>query len=276
MDRFIKAVTVVPDGDLAVSHEFGVAYQTDMGAARVPYDADYLAKCRAYEGNDISNAVNAGRCALLMRHLDAGAAVLDIGAGSGAFVRVASAWGLAVKGFDVIPETVAALRAADVFADDVSAFDAVTMWDVVEHVEDSEATFVDMRVGAKLFVSVPVFADLADIRKSRHYRPGEHLYYWTDAGFIKWMSMHSFLLVEQSDHEVKAGRDSIAAFAFVKKGLLRCQCGERASLENFYWPGRPMRWFVKCWHCETSGPNGGSAADAVSAWNSELACSRQS
>lgn len=216
MDRLIKHFDSSRDSDLRICEHRGVAYQKDMTADRVPYDADYLAKCQAYEGSEIARKVHAGRCALLARHLSDGAAVLDIGAGSGAFVRDAASWGFDAKGFDVIPETAERLRAEKVYSDDVGSFEAVTLWDVIEHMEVPEICLKSIRKGAHLFVSVPVFGDLRAIRASRHYRPGEHLYYWTAQGFIDWMALYGFRLLEQSTHETDAGRDSIGAFAFCR------------------------------------------------------------
>lgn len=216
MDKVIAGFPATGDVDLMLCESRGVAYQADMQADRVPYDADYLAKCQAYEGGAIAKAVNAGRCALLMRHLPDGASVLDVGAGSGAFVRAAASWGFDACGFDVIPEVADQLRAGGVYVEDLSAFDAVTLWDSIEHMEDPGRPLHDIRKGSFLFVSVPVFDDLRAIRASKHYRPGEHLFYWTAQGFINWVALHGFRLLEQSTHETDAGRDSIGAFAFCK------------------------------------------------------------
>lgn len=216
MDRLIKYFDAERNADLRICPARGIAYQKDMTVGRVPYDAAYLAKCASYDGSPIAVAVNAGRCALLSRHLYEGASVIDIGAGSGAFVRDAAASGFNAKGFDIIPETAKRLRDAGVYADDVSQFDAVTLWDSIEHMEAPELCLRSVRAGAKLFVSVPVFDDLYKIRESKHYRPGEHLYYWTAQGFIDWMALYGFRLLEQSAHETDSGRDSIGAFAFCR------------------------------------------------------------
>lgn len=213
MDKFIQSFAADADGDLTICAQDGVAYQNDMTTC-VSYDADYLAKCDAYADGDIAKAVNAGRCALLQRHLAVDASVLDIGAGSGAFVRAAASWGFSAKGFDVIPETVDRLRAEGLYAEPAKTFDAVTMWDVLEHIEDPAEVLGTVRVGGLLFVSIPVFHYLHRIRESRHYRHGEHLYYFTYCGFVSWMAMHGFTMLELSNHETDAGRDSIAAFAF--------------------------------------------------------------
>lgn len=216
MDSLVKRFDAVPDRDLMLCEHRGVAYQADMRAGRVRYDAAYFAKVHAYEGTAISRAVNAGRIDLMDRYLADDAQILDFGAGSGDFVRSARNSGFHMKGFEVIRETRAWLDKSGLFAQDVHAFDAVTMWDVIEHMEDPELTMRAVRRGAHLFASVPVFEDLKRIRESKHYRPGEHLYYWTAQGFIDWMALYGFRLLERSAHEMDAGREAIAAFAFVR------------------------------------------------------------
>lgn len=185
-------------------------------SARVSYDASYLTKIDAYDPV-IADAVNRGRAALLRGHLPAGASVLDIGAGDGAFVRAARAWGFDASGSDVNPASRELLARnkllATVGPHDV---DAVTLWDTIEHLDMPELVIKHVRKGAHLFVSLPVFDDLTRVFESRHYRPGEHLYYATAQGFTDWMALYGFRLLEQSDHEIAAGRDSIGAFAFVR------------------------------------------------------------
>ncbi len=214
MDSIVGALPFEADGDLRLCPAAGVAYQTDMRAGRVDYDEAYFVKVCAYEAGDVSRAVNLGRCELLCRHLPSGARVLDWGAGSGAFMRAARACGFRVAGFDVIDETVRWLKATGSYSEDPSAFEALTLWDVLEHLEDPAELLAQVTPGQRVFVSIPVFSDLRCIRESRHYRPGEHLYYWTSAGFVAWMLSRGFELLEKSDHEVSAGRDSIGAFAF--------------------------------------------------------------
>lgn len=216
MDRLIKRFEAARDADLMLCEARGIAYQADWQAGRVAYDAGYLAKVDAYEGTDIARAVNAGRCAMLARHLPPGASVLDVGAGSGAFVRTAIAGGFAAQGFEVIPQAAERLRGAGLYADDPAGCDAIALWDSLEHMEDPELGLNKVRKGAYLFASIPVFEDLREIRASKHYRPGEHLYYWTAAGFIGWMALYGYRLLEQSAHETDAGRESIAAFAFCR------------------------------------------------------------
>jgi hypothetical protein len=212
MDSFVAALPAELDGDLMIAP--GVAYQFDM-TPRVHYGAEYLAKIGKYD-MEIAGRVNSGRCALLARHLHDGASVLDIGAGDGAFVRCANSWGFDAMGYDVIPTTAAQLVAQGLYGDDPAMFDAVTLWDVIEHLAEPGLWLRRVLRNGYLFASVPIHADLRQVRASKHYRPGEHLYHFTDEGFIALMADYGYRLLERSDHEIRAGRDSIGAYAFCR------------------------------------------------------------
>ncbi len=215
MDAHISAFECAPDADLMLCPERGVAYQSDM-SQRVEYGRKYLAKIGAYD-KTVAAKVNEGRCALVARHLPAQqVGLLDIGAGDGAFVRCARSWGFDARGYDVIPEAQRALLADGLYDDDPGVWDAVTMWDVIEHLEEPGLWLRRVRKGAHLFCSLPIFDDLTAIRASRHYRPGEHLTYWQADGFVNWMALYGYRLLERSTHETDAGRDSIGAFAFCR------------------------------------------------------------
>lgn len=214
MDPIIARFAAQPDGDLMLCEAEGVAYQADMRARRVPYSDAYWQKVSAYENGNIANTVNRGRCEMLAFHLRSGASVLDIGAGTGAFVRAANAAGFRASGFDVMPRAIERLKAEGLYDTDVESFDAITMWDSLEHMESPGDWLRRARPDTWLFVSLPVFKSLTNIRKSKHYRPGEHLYYFEPDGLIEWLRLYRFKLVARSNHEIAAGRESIGAFAF--------------------------------------------------------------
>jgi SAM-dependent methyltransferase len=216
VDSLIKRFAAEPDGDLMLCPSRGIAYQRDMTIGRVQYGDAYLPKVAAYDGSEIAQHVNAGRKALLDECLKPGATVLDYGSGTGSFVRVAAEAGYEAKGFEVMPKAAAQLKEQELYADDPHQFDAVCFWDALEHIENPHQVLQTIKKGSYTFVSLPVFEDLIAIRESRHYRPGEHLYYWTVCGFIDWMALHGFRLLSTSAHETLAGRDSIGAFAFRK------------------------------------------------------------
>lgn len=73
--------------------------------------------------------------------------VLDVGCGDGAFLAALAARGYQSRGIDLDPGAVAAARARGLRVDECAAgsrsldtaFDVVTLWDLLEHVEDPRA-----------------------------------------------------------------------------------------------------------------------------------------
>lgn len=217
MDRFIASFPCVVDGDLALCHEHGVAYQVDQSVL-VDYGEEYFEKCRGYEGQEIAEKINAGRIEFVSKHLGTGR-VCDIGVGSGEFVRRREN----TYGFDVNPTAVQWLKDSGRFAKDIEHFGAFTFWDVLEHVPTPEDYLKHVYLHSFVFMSMPMMESLDRIRESKHYRPGEHLYYFTERGLIEWMGWHGFRCLEVANFETEAGRDSIGSFAF----------------KRFAWPASP-------------------------------------
>lgn len=207
MDSIIGSLSFVEDGDLRLCLEHGVAYQHDQSRL-VDYDAAYYQKYVQYEGSEVSNKINAGRVAFVNKYTLG--TVVDIGIGSGEFIKHRHlTWGT-----DVNQVARRWLHENRLMADELHSFNGYTFWDVLEHVPTPADYFKDIGAGAYLFTSVPIFEDIRRIRESKHYRPNEHLYYWTREGLIKWMALHGFALLEIQHFESDAGRDSIESFAF--------------------------------------------------------------
>lgn len=208
LDRFIAALPAREDGDLMLCDDAGIAWQKDR-AHRVTYDAAYFDKCRGYEGAEIARKINAGRVELVDAYVGT-TRVLDIGIGSGEFI----AHRPRTCGFDVNPKAVDWLRRRGLFASRLEEFAAFTFWDVLEHVPDPGEYLDRVRLHGFVFASLPIFAALDRIRESRHYRPGEHLQYFTRDGFETWMHCHGFMLLDRRTFEIDAGRDGIYSYAF--------------------------------------------------------------
>lgn len=172
----------------------------------------YFEKCGGYEGQEIAQKINAGRVALVNRYASAEKDVLDVGVGSGEFIKSRPR----TFGYDVDPAAVEWLKQGGFWRDDFSAFHAFTFWDVIEHVETPTDYFNQIPGGSYLFTCLPIFSDLSRIRDSKHYRPGEHLYYWTERGFIDWMKLHRFGMLCRQNFEMDAGRENIYSFAFYR------------------------------------------------------------
>lgn len=212
MDRFIAEFFAVPDDDLMLCPTHGVAYQRDMShRVRVPYFDVYQTYDSEAE-RAIERRINTGRRDLVNKYAGSYTEVLDVGVGCGAFIKCRPF----TYGFDLDPKAVAWLQDSGRYTANFRGFKAFTFWDVIEHIETPDEYFSQIGSGSHLFCCLPIFSDLRRIRDSKHYRPGEHLYYWTEAGFVGWMGLYGFRLLERQDVETRAGRDSILSFAFLR------------------------------------------------------------
>ncbi|MCY1364090.1 Methyltransferase domain protein [compost metagenome] len=134
--------------------------------------------------------------------------VVDIGIGGGRFVTEAEA-----MGFDVNAEAVAWLERQGRFYDPYRHHaEAVTCWDSLEHIPEPEKLLA--QVGEWLFVSMPIYDSQAHCLQSKHFKPGEHIHYFTLNGFITWCQRQGFELVEINQVESELGREGITSFAF--------------------------------------------------------------
>jgi SAM-dependent methyltransferase len=149
-------------------------FQTDLSVTAV-YDANYAHKYDNYPHREISSI----RWKFIQQTLSLppGSKILDIGYGNGSFLKYAREHGMHIFGIDLhgedfgIPET-------DYKTD--TAFDLVCFFDSLEHFD----TFAQpLALKAKnVVVSVPdppedfLFKSPCEWR---HYRPGEHLHYFS-------------------------------------------------------------------------------------------------
>lgn len=209
MDRFIASMPAEDDGDLMLCREHGVAYQKDM-TNLVCYDEAYYNRCLSYEDQEIALKINSGRIALVNKYVSPMGRVLDVGIGSGEFIKKRPH----TFGCDVNPVAIEWLKRNDLWSQHLDEFAGCTFWDVIEHVPKPEQYLGQIRLHSYLFTSIPIFYGLGGIRLSKHYRPNEHLYYFEERGFVAWMAMHGFMLLETQDFEIQAGRESILSFAF--------------------------------------------------------------
>lgn len=170
-----------------------------------PYDADYFDKYVGYAETERGKALNAARMALVDEWYPSGSLV-DIGIGSGQFMDEAGSYG-----YDINPTAIELLnkrrRLLDPHFEDV---DCATFWDSLEHIV--EIADILFHVKQFAFVSLPIFKDLPHVLSSKHFRPDEHCWYFTDAGFEKFMYAHGFKVIAQNTMETDLGREDIGTF----------------------------------------------------------------
>lgn len=206
-------------GDLMVELELGVAHQIG-DIAPICYGKEYWEKYKGYEGSEISDRINSARVKLTEKYLldkPFKKGILDIGIGSGAFIERSV---IPTFGYDINPYAVEWLKDRRLFIDPfdycLNGFVGITLFDVFEHMIDPDLLLSRIGSGTYLFISIPIFDNLLKIHQSKHYRPNEHFWYFTAEGLCKWMKNWSFNILEISDAETRAGRDSILSFVFQK------------------------------------------------------------
>jgi len=209
MDEHIKKMAYL-DKDLIISEEMGFACQADL-TQLIDYDDEYVEYYEDCKGSDIAIEINDGRVELVDSYTEE--LVLDVGIGSGEFIESRS---YTTYGYDVNPKAIKWLRNKGIFTEDFESFSAFTFWDVIEHIPDPGVIFSRIKTDSYLFTSIPLFKDITRVKESKHYKPGEHLYYWTREGFIYWMNQHGFLCLHSADFEIEAGREEIYSFVFKK------------------------------------------------------------
>ena len=70
--------------------------------------------------------------------------------------------------------------------------------------------------GEELGVS-SAFVSSAHALASKHFKPNEHLWYFTDRGIKRFMFEHGFGFFGQNELETDAGREGIGSYAFKRR-----------------------------------------------------------
>jgi hypothetical protein len=181
----------------------------------VPYDEAYWEKYKSYANSEIADKLNEARNSFVKRYLhnefQYNYNMCDVGIGNGQFVEANDCFG-----FDVNPKAVEWLKDRGAFANPNEVdFITLTFWDVLEHIEDHTSI---LRV-ENVFTSLPIHKDLDSLLNSKHLKPDEHLWHFTQEGVINFMNIYNYKVVEVNDSEIAAGREDIWSFYFKRNPL---------------------------------------------------------
>ena len=183
------------------------------------YDDSYFDKYMGYEKTEFGERLNSERVKLAIRFSNND--IIDIGIGSGQFLRASGA-----MGYDVCPKAVEWLknncRWVDFYNRGAYNADLVTFFDSFEHIDDIE-TVVKMCMGRNILISIPIFRDREHVLASKHFRKDEHYHYFTDKGLKDWFAIRNYECVFQSDIETQLGREGIETYVFSYKQLSHIQ-----------------------------------------------------
>lgn len=174
------------------------------------YDGSYFEHYRELDASPVGAALTQARLDMVRRHFDG--PPLDVGIGGGRFVTESSGCG-----YDVNPDAIHWLTAQGRYRNPYfSKPVALCFWDSLEHIPNP-SEIVDQAT-EWVFVSMPIYTGVEDVLTSKHYKPGEHLWYWTRWGLIRWFDERGFTVVESNSLESTLGRSGIMSFAFKRKG----------------------------------------------------------
>ena len=191
-----------------------IVWRDDLGIGYLPsngfsYGADYWETYQQYAAGSIGERLTLFREEFVKRHVDP-STVCDIGIGSGQFIKHVGA-----KGFDINPYARFWLEQNGLFADPYEEkFSAFTFWDVLEHFDDP--TLILLKTD-KVFMSVPIHTNFRACIESKHLKPNEHIWHFTDRGVKFFMQHFGFEAVDQDDGEIRAGRESIMSYFFRRR-----------------------------------------------------------
>ena len=190
----------------------GIAVQKDLNHT-IEYGAEYFEKYVSYEGTPIALALNQFRVELTEKYCNS---VLDIGIGSGEFIKSSK---IKIYGFDINPFGVEWLKTRKLYVnpyEEAISVDGWTFWDSLEHFQDPQ-NILTLVPYCYVFISIPIFKNILEIKDNKHYRPDEHFNYFTTEGLINYMQYSGFQIIEYSDGETQVGRQSIFTFVFIRQ-----------------------------------------------------------
>lgn len=174
------------------------------------YEGQYFAHYQKLDATHMGGLLTKARLELVQKFTDSTRTV-DIGIGGGRYVQESGG-----AGYDVCEDAVTWLKRNGKYHDPYDDFygdvGSITCWDSLEHIPEPEKLLA--QVTDWLFVSMPIYDDMADVLQSKHYKPGEHLHYWTFDGFVNWCACQGFELREVNHAETELGREGITSFAF--------------------------------------------------------------
>ena len=184
------------------------------------YDDAYFERYRALSQTPMAAALNDFRGRLAMKHAALGVDhILDVGIGDGAFLRrladLQAPPSIRCSGCDVNPAAIAYLIERGQLWSLEDGADLVTFWDSLEHIRDPRPALQAARVCA--LVSIPIFDSVEHVLLSRHYRPDEHYWYFTRAGFLAFAERQGFVCTDILATETALGRDGIETFVLKRR-----------------------------------------------------------
>jgi hypothetical protein len=201
------------NGRLTWWPELGIGYYP-VKTGGAPYDQEYFDRYARNAQTTLGRALMQARCEFVEKYYLG--TLIDVGIGSGAFIALRRKFKRTTYGYDINPAGLKWLDEQTLLVDPyLIPFDAMTLWDVLEHMADFQSLLANVRQW--LFVSLPIFCDAEHVLASKHFRPDEHYWYFTRDGLVFAMASCGFALEFETNIETALGREDIGTFAFRRK-----------------------------------------------------------
>jgi hypothetical protein len=212
--QILKSYTGKIESFKIEGYDYHLVWLTDLGIGHLEsngydYGEDYWEIYQKYAHNDVGVKLTQARADFVTENGGSFDDLCDVGVGSGQFVDTVKC-----KGTDVNEIANAWLNEHGYYVEDPTTFKSLTLWDVIEHIEDPASLLVKAE---NVFISTPIYQDSATCLKSKHLKPGEHIWYFTESSLSYFMGLLGFKLVASSDCESQLGRESILSFYFKRK-----------------------------------------------------------
>jgi len=201
-------------------HECGIGESELPSLSRV-YNEDYAHLYVSYLSQDLGHKIVKHRVQELQKLTNLfgweshRCSTLDFGCATGIVVREARELGLDAWGYEphaVFFNSHHALHVAPWIAINpesiVSTPFVVSFYDALEHLERVDKwlqLFQPIRIVVTLPV-VPLTMFSKDLPNWKHYKPDEHVWYFTDNGIHNFLAAHGYEVYEVEDFERKLGR----------------------------------------------------------------------
>lgn len=178
------------------------------------YNAEYHQRFVDRAATELGKQIYASRWNFVERHCHGQLKLLDWGCASGAFHK-SSTNGFQCDGYDINPHT-----KFDKQPNPMKQYDIMTFWDSLEHMPNF-ARVIGIFAPKWIFLSTPNLEVVNfDIKKWRHYRPGEHIFYF-DQHSLKFIFDSFGYDIKEINYEEGALRDPQCPQAIISVALAR-------------------------------------------------------
>lgn len=94
-------------------------------------------------------------------------------------------------------------------------YDLITFWDVLEHIPNFDRIWNLLDNADYVAVTIPIKPEGVDLLKWKHFKPGEHLHYFTEENLELLFKYYGFILIKKGKPECPPRQD-VVSFLFQK------------------------------------------------------------